>query len=110
MKAYYHDKSKAKRIAVSIGDPKDIYEIRFASKTKEEALRKAKSKLKELNERKEELNLKLIGNPRLTAEQTVLIEDLRIGVDGRWSIKTLTHTLDQSGFITILELKGASGT
>jgi phage protein D len=53
------------------------------------------------------LKLKLVGDPRLRAGQTVALVNFATLVDGRWYVEQATHTIDTSGYVTELKLRKA---
>ncbi|WP_428243410.1 phage late control D family protein [Gynuella sp.] len=73
----------------------------FASK--EEAEAAAKAKFHELNRQDQTLSLSVLGNANITAAGRISLSSLRTGVDGEYTVKTVTHSLSSSGFLTNLE-------
>ncbi|AJQ93237.1 phage protein D [Gynuella sunshinyii YC6258] len=73
----------------------------FASR--EEAAAAAKARFHELNRQDQTLSLSVLGNADITAAGRISLSSLRTGVDGDYTVKTVTHSLSSSGFLTSLE-------
>ena len=101
--ASWHDNATDKKEEVTAGEGSPIFSIRHTHTTKEEAENAAKAKLDEMARGTDTLSLTMAGDPVIAAEGRALLLGFRIGVDGVWSIKSVKHTLSNSGFKTKIE-------
>ncbi len=113
VRSYYYDKDKAQRIPVTIGvdavDDGPVLDVRHDSDDAEGAFRAASSRKEKLDKGTASLTLTLTGNPFFRADQIVLVEQLRLGIDGAWSIKSARHQFDGGGgYVTTLECEPPS--
>lgn len=118
-RATWWDRKKVERV-VEKGNSKTatdqavdaIFGYRHSLPTKEEAEARAQSQQDELDRAAATLNVTIIGNPNIGAEMVISVVGVRAGVDGQWRVKTATHNLDSSGYVTSLscEIPGASGS
>jgi len=61
---------------------------------------------RERKKRKWSLRLRLVGDPRLLARQTVLLKNFETPIlDDTWLITEAKHTIDSNGYVTELQLK-----
>ena len=58
-----------------------------------------KAKLNQLQRGTGTLNISLPGNPAFMAEGKLTIIGIRSGADGDWSITSVEHQLDNSGYV-----------
>ena len=107
--ASWHDETTGKTEAVTAGDGEPTYRLRHVRPTRERARQAAHAKLKSLTRGKAQLSLTLPGNPTIAAEARIRLSGIRSGVDGLWSITTVTHTLDNGGFKTQIKAETPSG-
>ena len=115
VKAYYHDKSKAKRTAVTAGATDKKARTLSMTQTyanEAEAKEAAQAKLNALEKGESTLSIKeLPGNPNIFAEQQIQASGFRSGVDGEWVVTKVEHKMtgDGGGFTTNVdcELPGA---
>lgn len=108
VRAYYHDKGKAKRTGVVAGKHAADARILSMSHTyanASEAQAAAEAKLSALDKGESKLSIRgLIGNPAISAEQEITVEGFRNGVDGKWVITKVEHKVGgNSAFITDIE-------
>jgi len=89
---------------VSVGKKggKKAFVIKQSFADKKEAKIAAQAKLDEFYRKANTLNLTLIGNPEITAEQKIKLKGVREGIDGDWIVETTTHSFDSSGYKTTL--------
>lgn len=75
---------------------------------KEQAKRTAEAKQGAQDRLTGELDLIIIGNPAVMAESPINVVGVRYGVDGEWNVTKVQHTIDTSGFESIIhaEFKG----
>lgn len=115
VKAYWHDKGKAKRTAVTAGATDKKARTLSLTQTyanEAEAKEAAQSKLDALEKGESTLNVKdVVGNPNIFAEQQVIAKGFRAGVDGNWVVTKVEHKItgNGGGFTTNVdcELPGA---
>jgi len=101
--AIWHDNATGKKEEVTAGEDSPVFSIRHTHTTKEEAENAAKAKLDEMARGTATLSLTMAGDPGIAAEGQALLLGFRIGVDGVWSIKSVKHTLSNSGFKAEIE-------
>lgn len=105
--AVYWDKDEAallKEEFKSSAKAKAIYgEAPYQAAGKDDAKEVSKARADALNRSQETLSLSLVGNPLIVAEMKIYITGLRAGINGLWRIKSVTHTINSSGYITDLE-------
>ena len=79
----------------------------------EQAQTRAESQGQAMARMEGEIDVLVIGNPRIMAEIDVTIVGVRAAIDGTWNVKHAQHTIDTNGFETAFhaELKtdGAGG-
>ena len=71
--------------------------------TKEEAERAAKAALDEARRGDTTLSLTVIGDATIAAGGRIVVAGIRLGVDGLWSVTSVTHTIAAEGFTTSIE-------
>ncbi|SIQ22086.1 hypothetical protein SAMN05421641_1052 [Paracoccus thiocyanatus] len=98
--AIWQDTKEAKRQEVTAGDGAPVLKLRHIHKTQEEAQAAATAKLGEITRGNDTFEASLPGDPLIAAEGRILATGFRVGVNGLWSIRTATHTLDSGGFST----------
>ena len=104
VKCRWRDVAKAKTKTVTVGAGKPWFTIREAASSEAAARDKASAKLSQLKRGEMTLNLSLMGDVGLAAgSECVLRSGFKTEyTDSRWSIKTARHTLDGSGFKTVI--------
>ncbi len=114
VRSYYYDKHKAQRVPVTIGDVTDadpVLEVRHDSDDADSAYQAASARKDKLDKGTASLTLTMTGNPKLRADQIILVEQLRAGIDGAWAIKSAQHRFDGSGgYVTTLECEPPAGS
>lgn len=98
--AILQDTKEAKRQTVTAGEGAPVLKLRHIHKTEEEAPTTATAKLGEISRGNDTFEASLPGDPLIAAEGRILATGFRAGVNGLWSIRTATHTLDNGGFST----------
>ena len=103
--ATWYDMKNAEQIQEVAGskNTEQVFYIQHMFSNKDEAKIAAKSKLKELNRGTTEISLSIVGHPEVTAGGAIVLMGLRSEVNGRWLVKSVTHTLDGSGYQTSLQ-------
>lgn len=99
VEGFWHNKQTAQQEKVKIGDGAPVYTIRHTYDTKEQLEKAAKAKLNQLQRGTGTLNISLPGNPSFMAEGKLTIIGIRSGADGDWSITSVEHQLDNSGYV-----------
>lgn len=98
--AVWQDTASAKQQEVVAGEGDPVYRIRHIHKTADEARRAASAKIGEIGRGNDTFEATFPGDPLVAAEGRILAGGFRAGVNGLWSIRSATHTLDGSGFST----------
>lgn len=102
--ATWYDIRKAEQKQVVEGKKSDqTFYIQHLFSNEDEAKVAAKSKLKELNRSTEEVSLTIVGHPEVTAGGSLVLMGLRSEVNGKWLVKSVTHTLNNSGYQSSLQ-------
>ena len=102
--ARYWDYIQAEYIIVLAGNIKgDQFALSEPFNNEKEAKEGAEAKLKNNQGLEYSLNLTLIGDPDLTAEGTLKIDNLYKKVDSIWIIKSVTHTFSTSGYQSVVQ-------
>lgn len=98
--ASYHDFNTGNTVKVKAGEGEPCYEIGAPRPTREQAQADADAQLSRLNSQTAQLQLTLPGDPQITAENRLLTENFRDGVNGTWNINRAVHTLNNRGYYT----------
>lgn len=102
--AYWHDKAKAKKHEVTLGDGEPVRRLRHHYPDEKSAQAAAQAALDESKRNEDKLTLELPGDPALSAESPLLLSNFREGIDGDWIIDSVTHTINKSvGFSSSIE-------
>ncbi len=96
----YHDKKRGIVDTVRSGKGKPCFCVPHTYASATTAMRIAKSKLAALIRGVYELELTTSGNPAICAESIIKISNLTQAINGEWIIKSATHELSGSGYIT----------
>ncbi len=114
VQGFYYDKHKAQRVAVTVGETHvegPVLEVRHDSDDADSAYQAATARKDALDKSTASLSLTMTGNPKLRADQIILIEHLRSGIDGAWAIKSAQHRFDGSGgYVTTIECEPPTGS
>lgn len=108
VKAYYYVENKAKKLHVVVGDNEDnIKEIRYIHRDKTTAELAANAEYNRCKRTAQKLTYTLaLGNPSLIPEQEYEFNGLKPEIDEIvWLGTNITHTLNDSGFTTSVELE-----
>lgn len=100
--AIWQDAKEAKRQEVTAGSGAPVLKLRHIHKTEDEAKTAATAKLGEIERGNDTFEATFPGDPLVAAEGRILAAGFRAGVDGLWSIRTATQTLDGGGFSTAI--------
>ncbi|MFT4015290.1 MAG: hypothetical protein QM682_18265 [Paracoccus sp. (in: a-proteobacteria)] len=100
--AIWQDTKEAKRQEVTAGSGSPVVKLRHIHKTEDEAKAAATARLGEIDRGNDSFEATFPGDPLVAAEGRILTAGFRAGVNGLWSIRTATHTLDSGGFSTAI--------
>lgn len=106
--AQWHDTASAKRKEVKAGDAQPAYKLRHVYSSEQEAQQAADAKLKEAKRGNDTFEVVIPGDPLVAAEGRIVTLGFRPGVAGLWSIKSVTHELSGSGYITTISTERPS--
>ena len=105
---YYHDAKKNKTFKYEYNDPNidtgETLKINRKVESLEEAKKVAKETLKEKNKFKQSGIITVEGNPKLVAGATIQL-DLKDKFSGKYYIEQSTHTIDENGYLTQLQVR-----
>ena len=108
VKAYYYADNKAKKLHVFVGDSEDnLKEIRYVHRDKTTAELAANAEYNRCKRTAQKLSYTLAkGDPTLIPEQEFEFNGLKPEIDDIiWLGTNVTHTLNESGFVTSIELE-----
>ncbi|WP_353286508.1 contractile injection system protein, VgrG/Pvc8 family [Wolbachia endosymbiont (group A) of Crataerina pallida] len=100
--AKWHSYEKGETIKETVGSSEPSYIMLELYSNAESALSAANAKLKQLKRNNETLDITMPGNPELFAEAKLSLIGFNQAVDGEWIINRAEHTLNSSGYLTIL--------
>ncbi len=100
--AEWHDKVTAERKTVRAGSGEPVFQLRRSFPDTAQAQTAAEAKLATLNRGTGSLDVTLPGSPNLMAEGVVAMKEFRSGINGRWLVNRVTHTISSQGFTTTL--------
>lgn len=105
VEAGYHDQAKAKRMVeeAGSGDPKRTLNRTFA--TKDQAKKAAEAELKQGNASKDTMEVEMVGNPFLQAEDAFEMPPLEVEYQGKWSVQKVENNYAKDGYTTSLSLE-----
>ncbi|MBF0195464.1 MAG: hypothetical protein HQL71_12955 [Magnetococcales bacterium] len=98
--ADWHDNLEATREIVKVGEGKPIFNLTQSFPNEAQAKTAAKAALARLKRGTGSLEITVQGNAALMVEGVLVLKGFREGVDGRWSINRVIHTINNKGFIT----------
>ena len=102
--AYWHEKAKAKKHEVKLGDGEPVRRLRHAYADAASAKAAAQAALDKSKRDEDKLSITLPGDPYISAESPVTISEIRDGINGDWIVDSVTHKIDKSvGFNTSFE-------
>ncbi len=104
LRTYFLDKKTGKRVEVIVGDPSNMYEHDLSWHKKEDAKKAGERKLKDIQKPKKILSVSCPFSP-VVSSQTVSIQGCRDGVNGKWTVQSAEHLLDNKGTKTTLKLR-----
>lgn len=94
--AKYHSSEGGKTEHVKVRNGEPIYTIKMVYQTSEATKASAKAKLSGLNDIEASLSITVVGNAELIAEQPIIIQGVRTGVDCWWVVKQAKHSVSAS--------------
>ncbi len=89
---------KEENVFAGTGDP--AYTMRYKFVSADRALEAAKAKLAEFKRGAENLNFSVQGNTSLSAENKIIITDIKYLKNKNWIITSVNHYLSDQGFVT----------
>ncbi len=89
---------KEENVFAGTGDP--AYTMRYKFVSADRALEAAKAKLAEFKRGAENLNFSVQGNTKLSAENKIIITDIKYLKNKNWIITSVNHSLSDQGFVT----------
>ena len=98
--AKWHNFATGKEVDVFAGQGDPPYTMRYKFVSADRALEAAKSKLAEFKRGAENLNFSTSGNPKLSAENKIIITDIKYLKNKNWIITSVNHSLSDQGFVT----------
>ena len=101
--AKWHNKETGKTEVFTDGEGSPAKTLRHTFGTKEEAERAAKAALSKQKRAGDKLSVTIAGDSTISAEGQVNLIGFRKGVSGRWSVRSVQHTLNDGGFQTKIE-------
>lgn len=98
--AKWHNFATGKEEDVFAGTGDPSYTMRYKFVSADRALEAAKAKLAEFKQGAENLTFSTKGNPALSAENKLLISDVKYLKNKNWIITSVNHSLSDQGFET----------
>lgn len=102
VEAKWRNGANAQIETVTAGEGSPVKKLRHTHATQGEAQQAADAKLRQIKRGKRSLSADLVGTPMIAAECPMDAVGFRVGVDGRWLIKSARHTIDNSGYKTTI--------
>jgi phage protein D len=102
VEAFWHDHKTGERQKVTEGEGAPIKRLRHNYPNEKEAKQAAKAKLDEMKRGNDTLTVTLPGDPFIAAEGQIIAIGFRVGIDGLWSVKSVTHAITGSGYKTTI--------
>ncbi|KAB2978032.1 MULTISPECIES: contractile injection system protein, VgrG/Pvc8 family [unclassified Wolbachia] len=100
--AKWHSYEKGETIKETVGSSEPSYIMLELYSNAESALSAANAKLKQLKRNNAVLDITIPGNPELFAEAKLNLIAFNQAVDGEWIVNRAEHTLNSSGYLTML--------
>ncbi len=100
--AKWHSYEKGETIKETVGSGEPSYIMLELYSNAESALSAANAKLKQLKRNNETLDVTMPGNPQIFAEAKLNLLGFNQALDGEWIINRAEHTLNSSGYLTML--------
>ncbi|QVU16143.1 MULTISPECIES: contractile injection system protein, VgrG/Pvc8 family [unclassified Wolbachia] len=100
--AKWHSYEKGETIKETVGSGEPSYIMLELYSNAESALSAANAKLKQLKLNNETLDVTMPGNPQIFAEAKLNLLGFNQALDGEWIINRAEHTLNSSGYLTML--------
>lgn len=102
---HWMDHHAGKRKSVTVGEGKPVRRDKRLYRTEEEARAAAQATLGDLRRGKRDATLEMAGNTDVFAESDLTMRGFHGNVDGRYGVKSVSHTFDSSGFRTSVSLE-----
>lgn len=107
--AVWIDKKAAEEKEVTVGAGTPAWRLRKKFKTALEASTAANAALSKLNRRNAKLSFTMPGKPEVCAESPLVLSGFRKGFNGNWTVKKVTHTINNSGYKMSVECQPPRG-
>lgn len=107
VRAYWHDGKKAHRTGVVVGTQVHLKTLKDTYASAADALAAAKAEWQRLQRGAASLSLTLaVGNPLLVPQTPVTVRGFKGQIDGTgWLVERATHSLEDGGFTTQVEME-----
>ncbi|MBU2714271.1 contractile injection system protein, VgrG/Pvc8 family [Zooshikella harenae] len=96
--AKYHNSSTGQTESITVGQGEPARTLSIQYPTREAAQAATHAAIKGAERSKASLEITLPGDPWLVAERPVNISGVRVGLDGKWLIKTARHRVSGEGY------------
>ncbi|WP_440055507.1 phage late control D family protein [Pseudoalteromonas sp. T1lg65] len=103
VEAYYYDLQLAERKPLSVGGGAIKTTLPYVYATEAQATNAAKAKLQRLQRCYKQLQLEIVGAPKLVAGGVVTIAEVDDELDGDWFVSEVKHVINPLGFRSILQ-------
>lgn len=98
VQAEYQDQAAGKREKCTAGDGEPKYVMRRQFPDRETCQKAADAKMKALLRGERTIQVTMPGDVRVSPECQLWLQGFRAGIDGKWLIKTVTHTVNGNGY------------
>jgi len=109
VKVQWQDAATGQQVSLLAGKDGTVKTLQKQYATKEEAIKSATAELKRLSRGKAQFKMTLaIGNPNIMTETPVILSGYKTQIDAQaWVIKSVTHTLNDSGLTSALDMENS---
>lgn len=101
--ATYHDTAAGAQVDVQAGQGTPVKRLTHIYSDQPTAQRAARAALGEMERGNDTLTITMPGNPMITAAGLITAAGFRPGIDGQWSVTSVTHAITASGYKTTLK-------
>jgi len=108
--AAWHETKKAKRHTVTVGSGEPVTRLRQQYANEDMAKAAATAEMDKRARQLRKLGLTLPGRTDLAAEAPLTLAGFREGVDGDWLITSVTHALDNAGYVCTVDAEVPNAT
>lgn len=100
--AKWHNFKTGKEEKVEVGSDEPAFSMRHTYATQDRALKAAEAKLEEVLNGTEKLDLTIVGDPTISAEARVFVNNLSKKVNGEWIAVSVSHQFASEGYTSQL--------